>query len=64
MGVSCKMDYHYYSRRKRDEVKAEAEQKKVEKQRFKYNLLGILALLIALLFALDIFNVSRFFTGN
>ncbi len=64
MGVSCKLDYHYYFRRKRDEVKTEAEQKKVEEQRFKYNLLGILALIIALLFALDIFNVSRFFTGN
>ncbi|NLX02846.1 MAG: hypothetical protein GXY40_10020 [Syntrophomonadaceae bacterium] len=45
-----------------------AEQKKVEEQRLKYNLLGILALLIALSFALDLFNIgdrlTRFFTGN
>ena len=58
------MDYQYYSRRKRDENKMKAEQKKVEEQRLKYNLLGILALLIALCFALKIFDVSRFFTGN
>lgn len=58
------MDYQYYSRRKRDENKMKAEQKKVEEQRLKYNLLGILALLIALSFALNIFNISRFFTGN
>ena len=58
------MDYQYYSRRKRDENKIKAEQKKVEEQRLKYNLLGILALLIALCFALNIFKISRFFTGN
>ena len=58
------MDYQYYSRRKRDDKKMKAEQKRVEKQRLKYNLLGILALLIALSFALNIFNISRFFTGN
>ena len=58
------MDYQYYSRRKRDDKKMKAEQKRVEKQRLKYNLLGILALLIALCFALKIFDVSRFFTGN
>ncbi len=62
------MDYHYYSRRKRDENKINAEQKKVEEQRLKYNLLGILALLIALFFALDLLNIgdhlTRFFTGN
>ena len=62
------MDYHYYSRRKRDENKMKAEQKKVEEQRLKYNLLGILALLIALSFALDLLNIgdrlTRFFTGN
>jgi len=57
------MDYHYYSRRKRDENKM-----KVEEQRLKYNLLGILALLIALSFALDLLNIgdrlTRFFTGS
>ena len=62
------MDYQYYSRRKRDENKIKAEQKKVEEQRLKYNLLGILALLIALSLALDLFNIStyleRFFIGN
>lgn len=62
------MDYHYYSRRKRDENKINAEQKKVEEQRLKYNLLGILALLIGLSFALDLFNIgdrlTRFFSGN
>jgi hypothetical protein len=62
------MDYQYYSRRKRDENKMKAEQKKVEEQRLKYNLLGILALLIALSFALDLFNIgdrlTRFFTGG
>lgn len=62
------MDYQYYSRRKRDENKMKAEQKKVEEQRLKYNLLGILALLIALSFALDLLNIgdrlTRFFTGN
>ncbi len=62
------MDYQYYSRRKRDENKMKAEQKKVEEQRLKYNLLGILALLIALSLALDLFNIStyleRFFIGN
>ena len=62
------MDYQYYSRRKRDENKMKAEQKKVEEQRLKYNLLGILALLIALSFALDLLNIgdrlTRFFTGS
>jgi hypothetical protein len=62
------MDYQYYSCRKRDENKMKAEQKKVEEQRLKYNLLGILALLIALSLALDLFNIStyleRFFIGN
>ena len=62
------MDYQYYSRRKRDENRMKAEQKKVEEQRLKYNLLGILALLIALSLALDLFNIStyleRFFIGN
>ena len=45
-----------------------AEQKKVEEQRLKYNLLGILVLLIALSFALDLLNIgdrlTRFFTGS
>jgi len=62
------VDYQYYSRRKRDENKMKAEQKKVEEQRLKYNLLGILALLIALSFALDLLNIgdrlTRFFTGS
>lgn len=62
------MNYQYYSRRRRDEIKIKAEQKKVEEQRLKYNLLGILVLLIALSFALNLFNIgdhlTRFLTGN
>lgn len=52
------MDYKYYSRRKRDRDQNEARQKRIDQQRLKYNLLGMLVMMIILLLALDMFNIG------
>jgi hypothetical protein len=62
------MDYKYYSRRKRDWGQSETERRRIEQQRLKYNLLGMLVMAIILFLALDLFDlgerITRFFTGN
>lgn len=62
------MDYKYYSRGKRDWTKNSVERKRIEQQRLKYNLLGMMVVAIIMIFALNMFNigdrVTRFFSGN
>ena len=62
------MGYKYYSRRKRDRVQGEAERRRIEQQRLRYNLLGMLVMALILALALDLVDlgerITRFFTGN
>jgi len=52
------MEYKYYSRRNCKKADVAAERRKIEQQRLKYNLLGMLVILIILILSMNLFNLG------